>query len=652
VRFVRLFLYLVLLAAFATPARAQKEDWLPVTKQDLEIKEVPGEPGAGAIQLYYADFIFDPNHSEFLYRRIKVLNEKGRDKYSDVEIEIPPEMSISNLKARTIRPDGTIVEFSGKPFQKTIVKGKGIKILAKSFSMPEVTIGSIVEYKYHIDWDEHTIYDNSWNIQHDLYTVKEDFFIRPYEGELEGGMSTLSYSIANMKERPKNAGKNLELKMQNVPAFDAEESMPPEDNYRPQIRFFYGTGNYKTAEEFWQQKGRDWNSKVEHFINRKEVKDAATAAIAGEADPEKRLRKLYVRAQQIRNLSYERERTKEELKTEKLKGNENAADVLTRGVGTSEDITLLFAAMARAAGFETSVLKASNRKERFFDLNVLSPRQLPAVLVRVIIDGKNLFLEPGVKYCPFAMLPWPHTSTRALVLDKKGGAFIDVPGAAYDQAITRKKVAVSVAPDGSLKGKLTVEFEGHDALQHRLSALETDEAGRKKDVEDEVRGWLGNTGTLTLIASEGWEATNEPLKVIFTIEIPNYASVAGKRLLMPALFFQTQNRNVFKHSERKYPVYFPYAFQESDWCQIEVPPDFTVESVPGKQTIGLPYALYESTSELAGTKLINQRMLAYNGVFVEPGRFAEVKDFFAKVQSADETQVVLRSGGMNAQKAN
>jgi hypothetical protein len=68
-------------------AAAQKEDWAPLNRQDLELKEVPGETGGSAIQLYYADFIYDSTHSEFIYHRIKVLNEKGRDKYSDIEIE-------------------------------------------------------------------------------------------------------------------------------------------------------------------------------------------------------------------------------------------------------------------------------------------------------------------------------------------------------------------------------------------------------------------------------------------------------------------------------------------------------------------------------------------------------------------------------------
>src|SRR5579859_6215783 len=70
---VRLCLLFVLFAVFVAPARAQKEDWQPITRQDLEMKQVPGNPGADAVQLYYADFINDQQETEFFYVRIKVL---------------------------------------------------------------------------------------------------------------------------------------------------------------------------------------------------------------------------------------------------------------------------------------------------------------------------------------------------------------------------------------------------------------------------------------------------------------------------------------------------------------------------------------------------------------------------------------------------
>jgi hypothetical protein len=181
---VRLFLSLILVAVFVASARAQKEDWQPITQHDLEMKQVPGNPGADAVQLYYADFINDQEQTEFFYHRIKVLNEKGKS-YADVELIVPPEGSISSLKARTIQPDGRIAEFTGKPFQKTVIKTRGVKVLAKAFTMPEVSVGSIIEYKYKIDWPG-IITDNYWTIQHELYTVKETFRMKPYSGGLEG----------------------------------------------------------------------------------------------------------------------------------------------------------------------------------------------------------------------------------------------------------------------------------------------------------------------------------------------------------------------------------------------------------------------------------------------------------------------------------
>src|ERR1700674_494152 len=86
--------------ASASFSFAQKEDWLPITQQDQQVKEVPGTPGASEIQLYYADFINDNKGSEFIYRRIKILTEKGLrpapEGYADVEIPMFPGFTVSD----------------------------------------------------------------------------------------------------------------------------------------------------------------------------------------------------------------------------------------------------------------------------------------------------------------------------------------------------------------------------------------------------------------------------------------------------------------------------------------------------------------------------------------------------------------------------
>jgi len=608
------------------------------------MKQVPGNPGADAVQLYYADFINDQEETEFFYVRIKILNEKGKGR-ADVELIVPPEGSISGFKARTIQPDGRITEFSGKPFQKTVIKGRGIKILAKAFTMPEVNVGSIIEYKYHVDTPGYVIVnDNSWTIQHELYTVKESFRMKAFSGPIEGLKNRYRvaalYSHMPNNIKPVQKGDAYELDLENMPAFESEGYMPPADDLKPQVRFFYINNGNSTPEKFWQDAARTWNDEAEHFIgNRKEISQAAAEAIGNETDPEQKLRKLYARAQQIRNLTYEPERAEQEQTKEKL--NQNASDVLARGLGYRDDITRFFVALARSAGFDASIVRISDRMNKFFDKGLLSRQQLATEIAVVNLAGKDVYLDPGTKFCSYGYLRWIRTSTQGIKLNKKGGVFITVPSAGYDKAMTRRNAEMALDSSGNLTGTITVNFEGGEALEHRLDELDTDEAGRKKDLEDELQTWLPTGAIIKMTKSEGWETSDGPLTATFSVDMPGYASAAGKRLLVPSYLFQARQMDAFKHGDRKFPVYFPYAFGEVDKVNIKVPDAYTPESVPQSEAARLDYAGYQILAQFDGKQLVIQRTLEVNGIFFKLELYPEVKDFFAKVQAGDEQQAVL-----------
>src|SRR5215472_13380616 len=151
-RFFRLAWLAVFLSALQPSLFAQSaEPWRPVTPQDLSMTAVKESPGAPAVRLYYSYFKDDNAGFVSEYIQIKILTQAGL-KYADAEIPLDPRDSIKELKARTIHPDGTIIDFTGKPFEKTIVKGHGIKYLAKTLTLPNVTVGSIVEYSYVKIW--------------------------------------------------------------------------------------------------------------------------------------------------------------------------------------------------------------------------------------------------------------------------------------------------------------------------------------------------------------------------------------------------------------------------------------------------------------------------------------------------------------------
>ena len=633
-------------------SHVQLEGWLPITQQDLAIKDVPGDPGADVIQLYLSYFRDDDAEFVSIYRRIKILRESARTR-ADIEIPIIPGQSLKELSARTIHPDQSIVDYSGKPFDKIIYKRRGVRYLYKSFTLPEVTVGSIIEYRCVISLAPGVVsLISGWPMQEDMFTVKEHLRFRAFQGvvmtDLEWGniapRSHVSYSYLNQLDLnvpQKKEGNLMELELQNVPRFYPEEYMPPQDDFRPVILFYYGGREMSSPDAFWDEWQKVISEYVEKFIgNSREVHETAVQAMAGETDPEKKLRRLYARAQQIRNLSFERFRTREEQKGEHLKRNNNVQEILQHGHGTHWDVNALFTALARAAGFDATMLGVSDRSERSFNKIIVWLGQIRSSAVLVNLQGKELVLDPGTRFCPFGLLRWSNTATAAMKYSKTGGGFIDTPQP--QSAVMRRTAHGAVTPDGVWTGEISVEFNGEEALEHRIEALDEDEAGRRTSLEDQIKGWLPKDAVVKLQGSENWESLDLPLVARFKIEIPAFAASAGKRIVLPAFFFPTLQKNLFTSQSRRYPIAFPYPFAEEDEVSVQIPEGYVVEESPYRRKAGLSYAGYEISSTMEDRRLMTRRKMRLDGLQFSPDKYEELKNFFSVVQRGDGGQAVLR----------
>jgi hypothetical protein len=654
---------LLLISGLNLAAKDKEKDkespagWLPITQQDMAVKDVPHDPGADAIQLYMSYYKDDDAKFISVYKRIKILRAGALEparKLVDVEIPIEPGQSLKELTARTIHPDQRIIEFTGKPFERVVVKMRGVKYTSKTFSFPDVTVGSIIEYRYRISLPLGVVNTiSAWPVQEDLFTVKEVLRFRAYQGLVDVPTEWISvmpktkvaYSYLNQIDlsvpEKKQPGNLMELQLQNVPKFEAEEYMPPEDDFRPVIFFYYGGREMSSPEGFWDEWQKLITEYVEKYIgNSREIHDAALKAIGGETDPEKKLRKLYARAQQIRNLSFERERTAEERKQEHLKRNLNVQEVLQRGSGSAWEVNVTFAALARAAGFEAAMLGVSDRKDRSFNKIILWLGQVNDSAVMVKLGGKDVILDPGTRFCPFGVLRWENTGATALKYSKTGGGFITTPQP--ESALLHRTAHMQLGADGALNGELSVDFNGEEALALRLDALDQDEAGRRESLEDGVKSWLPRGAVIKLQEARGWDTPDEPLNARFKIEVPGFASTAGKRMVSPSYFLSTLQKNIFSSQIRRYPISFPYPFTEEDELIMKLPEGYGVEAAPYRRKAGLSYAGYEISSVVEDRQLITRRKLRFEGSLMPLEKYEELRNFFSVVQKGDGDQAVLR----------
>jgi len=645
----RVFLLVAFLLGVVLLQRTQEvsagDEWQPISPEELKMTNLPEAPGAPAVYLYrQVDRDDGRNGHEYNYVRIKILTEEGR-KQADIEIPFVKERgSIHGIKARTIRPDGTIANFDGKVYDKTIVKAKGFKYLAKTFTLPDVQVGSIVEYHYMNNLGEGYVYDSEWILSEELFTKRAKFTLKPNSDFA----MTWSWPVGLPAgtNPPVKDGAAIRLDTQNVPAFQVEDFMPPEKVLKYRVEFVYSEdSSEKDPAKFWKNMDKKWNGHFEDFVGKRKAMEQAAAGIVSPSDsPEVKLQKIYARVQQIRNTSWETSKTEQEQKREKQKDINNVEDLWKQGYGNGRQINWLFVALARAAGLEAYAVYISARSEYFFNPKLMNTNQLNGDVVLVKVNGKDVYCDPATRFAPFGLLSWPETGVQGLKLDKDGGSWVTTTLPASSVSQIERKADLKLTDTGSLEGRLTFTFSGLEALWRRIEERNEDEANRKKFLEEQVREYIPVGIDVELTNKPDWASSAPTLVAEYDLKVQGWATGAGKRVLVPVGLFSAPEKHLFEHANRVHPVYFQFFSQKTDYVTIDLPLGWQVSNLPAEQTNDQKVAVYHLKAENNKGTLHVTRQLNSDLLMVDAKSYPALRNFYQAVRTGDDQQIVIQPG--------
>jgi hypothetical protein len=278
----------------------------------------------------------------------------------------------------------------------------------------------------------------------------------------------------------------------------------------------------------------------------------------------------------------------------------------------------------------------------------MEDQKLNVNVVLVKLNGKDLYLDPGVVFTPFGMLTWPETGVTGLCLDKEGGTWVTTTLPEASESRIEHVAKLRLTDAGTLEGKLTVTYTGLEAMYQRLEARNEDDVARKKLLEDLVKNQISAVPELELTNQPDWRHSGTPLVAEYQVKIPDWASNAGKRAVVPASVFAAVEKHVFEHANRVQPIYVEYPFEKNDDVTIELPQGWQVSSVPPPQDQPGHIVAYSLQVGRDGNALHLTRKLSWNFLFLEQKYYPALRNFFQTVRTADDQQIVLQPAAASA----
>jgi hypothetical protein len=640
----------LLVFALASPALLHAQFQEP-TAEELKMTSDPKAPGVAAVYLYREDVTDESKHIRSYYDRIKVLTEKGKELATVQFPYVQGVDSVADIQGRTIHADGTVIPFTAKPADLMDFKAKNYQRNTITFTLPSVEVGSILEYRLKVGLSVYLRAQPTWNIQQSYFVRKAHFSFHPDQSG--GGYVTDSYGqaldrimcfwrVAPDAKVNHDKGKDLySLDLTDIPAAFDEDWMPPINTLSWRVEFYYT--NARTTEQFWTNEGKLWAAEATEFANpSRGLKKAAAEIVAPSDTDEQKAQKIYAAVQKLDNTTFSREKSRVERKKEKLKDIHNAEDVWKQQSGYDDEIALLYVALARAADLKAWPMQVVNRNRAIFDEGYLSTRQLDDYVVVVVLNGKEVYLDPGQKMCPFGLLHWKHTLASGFRLSDKGAAVATTPAITYKSAVVHRVADLTVDEQGNVDGTARLVMTGPDALYWRQLALENDQEEVKKQFNESMRAYMPDGVQADFDHFLALDDYTVNLMALIKIS-GNLATATGKHFFLPGLFFESQSRHPFVAQDKRIiPIDLHYALMEQDDVTYHLPSGFNVESAPKAADLTWPsYAALKINSAVGNGSVEVVRAFARNFALLDPKVYNDLHDFYLKVAAADQQQIVL-----------
>ena len=657
--------YMMLLAITMTVNAQSIEPnlkWGKPTDQELNMTEYAADKDADAVVLYHktdVSYEFINNDFKVIYRvntRLKVLKPEGKRLADGQIVYVENETNrsrheiVAGLKATAYNMENGKLVKTKMERSMTSVERLDKNQLVTKFSVPQVKVGTVIEYEYRIESD---YYGNirDWYAQRDipvLYTCYElsipEWFsfnieetgMNRMEKKEDSQPMTLLFSggteniLTNIKTF---IGRNLSALKDDDFVWHAADYG---DKVTAELAGIFIPGSvYKSYTSTWDDidnqlmEDEDFGGRLKKNSPLKE--EIIAAGIPGISDKKERIAAVW------------------QLLKSKVRWNGNyafwgksASKVLKEGTGTNADINFLLINMLQDAGIESTPIVMRRRDSGILPLSHSSLKYLNTFVVGIPMpDSGMAYLDGSAEDGYLNVLPAKLLVDRARVVKKTTAL---MPGNAPDiwvnlQTNARGRetttIQAQLSADGLLTGqKSSMLVDEAAAAKRRVWRL-------AKDSTEQIQKMQERDGIeIQSYRLEGRYDFSPTVKEELTFT--KQCDAAGDMIYLNPFIFIPQHESPFTAAERILPIEFPYKQAEMQNVMITLPEGYVVEEAPKPIVIKLDGATARIVCNVNGNMLNVQYVMNIDKTFFASTQYQDLKAFFDRVVESNKNILTIK----------
>lgn len=646
-----------------------------VSDEELDMTIFEADSSASAV------ILFDQGTSEIRYNtskddfeivftrhvRIKILTIDGFD-WADFSIGLYSSQGsserLSRLRGFTFNKQDGKTERERLQTSSVIDEKSSDQITYKKFTMPRVTVGSVIDLNYDITSD--FLFNlQDWYFQYTIPVVYSEYkTIIPeyfsYRQHISGyehvgiSSSTRNQSILytyrvqaqpqtfGVARNPTRQGKIdyradiATYTAQNVPALPNEAFVDNRNNYRTSVEFelfstqFPGSPykQYSTTWETIVEKLNDHSNFGGQLTGSRYLRDDAMKLKNDSLSVEEQLKVVYdfIRQKISWNQRY------------KLFANDGARQAYRNGSGNSAELNFNLINALRELDFEAMPVALSTRSNGRIFPHQITMTSFNHAIVLARKDGKEYLMDATSSFPNPFILPPECLNEKGRIIDAVRNDWIALDNTGISRSITM--VSSTLNEDGSLSGSVNTLHSNYQAA-YLYRQTNTD-----KRLEDFISTLEKRYQNAEIILEKATLDENNPDQFTsnYSFVTDEPAMIAGEMIYMNPMVGFEFDLNPFRQHTRKLPVNFTYP-QESQYTnKFTIPAGYALEDAPQNMNIALPGGdcrFLFSASVINDEVIINSRLMI-NRIIFSPEEYQDLKAFFDAVIQKQEEKLVLK----------